>query len=82
MKKLVLLSACAITLSISSNAQLGGLLKSVSKKDSSGALNKIISKPSTSSLTESEVISGLKEALNKGTTTASQKLSAVDGFFK
>ena len=35
-----------------------------------------------SSLSTDEVVNGLKEALNKGVTNGTSKLSAVDGFFK
>jgi hypothetical protein len=35
-----------------------------------------------SSLSNDEIVSGLKEALNVGTNNAAKQLSAVDGFFK
>jgi hypothetical protein len=49
-----------------------------------GLLNKATSlvKGGGDSLTTSDVASGLKEALNKGVTEGTGKLSAVDGFFK
>lgn len=81
MKKVVVLFVC-FTLAYASEAQgLKGILKNVSSKDSSGTLNKIFT-GSNSSLSTEEVASGLKEALNKGVETGTQKLSSVDGFFK
>jgi len=47
------------------------LLKTFSKKH----------KKDTSSLSTTDVISGLKEALNKGVNTGTAKLSAANGFF-
>lgn len=35
-----------------------------------------------SSLSSDDIVAGLKEALSRGTTKSSDKLSAVDGFFK
>ncbi len=61
--------------------------KNIFKKDSSGksGLDKIVQKiPGNGSgnLTNDEVISGLKEALELGTQRGTDKLSAIDGFFK
>jgi hypothetical protein len=61
--------------------------KNIFKKDSSGksGLDKIVQKiPGNSSgnLTSDEVVSGLKEALEVGTQRGTDKLSAIDGFFK
>ena len=39
-------------------------------------------KPGTGSLTNDEIVSGLKEALSVGAQNSGNKLSAVDGFFK
>ena len=80
MKKTILLSFLLMAL-LSSQAQgLKGLLK----KDSSGktGIGKILNTGSKSGLSNDEIISGLKEALNVGTNNASKQLSAVDGFFK
>ncbi|MES1223537.1 MAG: DUF4197 family protein, partial [Bacteroidota bacterium] len=41
-----------------------------------------VNKPSGSSLSNDEIVSGLKEALSVGTNNSTSKLSAVDGFFK
>jgi hypothetical protein len=63
---------------------LKGFIKDVTKKDSSGksGIDKIFSSGTKSGLSNDEIINGLKEALSVGTNNASQKLSAVDGFFK
>jgi Protein of unknown function (DUF4197) len=81
MKKLLVLSVSVFFLS-ASHAQL----KNFFKKDSSGksGLDKVIQKGSKSSgnLTSDEVANGLKEALEVGTQRGTDKLSAIDGFFK
>ena len=62
-----------------------GQLKNATKKDSSGktGIEKLMGGGSSgSSLSNDDIISGLKEALNVGTNQSAQKLSAVDGFFK
>ena len=71
MKKLFLLLVSAAIV-VSSNAQIGGLLKKVTGKNSNG----------NSNLSTEEIASGLKEALNKGVNEGTTKLSAIDGFFK
>lgn len=86
MKKHLLLFSAITLLSFSSQAQLGNLIKG-SKKDSSKSSGISIPKVfggggSKSSLSNDDIISGLKEALNVGTNNAAQRLSAVDGFFK
>lgn len=81
MKKILFLSVSTLLFISVSNAQLNRLFK----KDSSGktGLDKVIQKvPGKSGLTNEEVVSGLKEALEVGTNNGTQKLSAVDGFFK
>ena len=60
------------TIVLSSNAQLGGLIKKVTGNDSQG----------NSNLSTDEIANGLKEALNKGVSEGTAKLSNVDGFFK
>jgi hypothetical protein len=67
------------------NAQgIKGLIKNATKKDSTGksTIDKITGGNSGSQLSTADVVSGLKEALTKGTTAGAEKLSAVDGFFK
>jgi len=85
MKNLMLIIVAAV-LSLSANAQ---------KKSIFGGLNKALGKDSTkvssavknigggkgASLSNDEIISGLKEALTVGTDNSSKKLSKVNGFF-
>jgi len=71
MKKLFVL-VCTAAIVSSANAQLGkDLLKKVTGKSNNG-----------SNLSTDEIANGLKEALNKGVTEGTTKLSAADGFFK
>ena len=84
MKKLLLLPL-VLLLAVASQAQgLKGLLKDPTKKDSTGksTIDKMIGGGGKSSLSNDEIISGLKEALSVGSTNASDKLSKADGFFK
>jgi len=83
MKKFLFLSVSTLLFFSISNAQL----KRLFKKDSTGktGLDKVIQKVPTKGsggLTNDEVVSGLKEALEVGTKNGTAKLSAVDGFFK
>ena len=84
MKKFFLLSVSALFLFSFSNAQL----KNFFKKDSSGksGVDKMVQKlpggKGSGGLTNDEVVSGLKEALEVGTKNGTDKLSMVDGFFK
>lgn len=74
MKIIVLLAMLVAT---NSFAQFGELKKVVAKP-----LEQLgVSKQSSDSLTTKDVISGLKEALNKGIEKGTTQLSAVDGFF-
>jgi Protein of unknown function (DUF4197) len=60
-----------------SSGNLGGMLKKA------GSLfGKKSSSTSSSSLSTSEIVSGLKEALSLGAQKSGDKLSATDGFFK
>ncbi|MDE3236336.1 MAG: DUF4197 domain-containing protein [Bacteroidota bacterium] len=66
---------------------LDQLLKKVAGKDSSTAAKvegifKNISTVKKDSLTNTDIVSGLKEALSVGTQRSVQQLSALDGFFK
>jgi hypothetical protein len=82
MKKLMVLSVCMSTFFISVNAQgLKGLIKNIKNDTSSTNPLKSILKTNTNSLTNDELIGGLKEALQTGATKSSAKLSAVDGYF-
>lgn len=83
MKKLLLISAATLFFFSYSNAQL----KNLFKKDSSGknGIDKMVQKlpgKGSGSLTNDEVVNGLKEALEVGTQRGTDKLSALDGFFK
>lgn len=82
MKRTVLLMTAFLLSVIFVNAQI---LKNVLKKDSSGknSIDKVFSGGKLGSgLSSDEIASGLKEALQVGATKGSDKLSAVDGFFK
>jgi hypothetical protein len=71
---LFLLVAPAAMAQQESSKKEGGLLKKAG-----GVLNKV--KGGNSSLSNDEIIAGLKEALSVGANNSAQKLSAVDGFF-
>src|SRR5687768_7200850 len=81
MKKILLLTMLAAGATSLHAQGLKGLIKKVSQDTS---VNKVISKaPSTSKgLSNTDIISGLKEALTVGTNNGTNKLSMVDGFFK
>jgi hypothetical protein len=79
MKK-ILLFFVLVAGSVASQAQgLNGLLKKVAQDSS---VRKIIGTKTANGLSNDDIINGLKEALNVGTGNSTQKLSAVDGFFK
>ncbi len=83
MKKLFL-SSVAFTVFFSAQAQgLKDRLNKMVKNDSSGII-KTVSKniqSGTGSLSNEEIINGLKEALTIGTDSSTRKLSRADGFF-
>lgn len=60
-----------------------GLLKKVTKKDSTGKsiLSKVQLPGATKSLSNDDIINGLKEALRVGTDSSSKKLGKPDGYF-
>jgi hypothetical protein len=81
--KRVLLFVALIGVGFSASSQgIKGLIKKVAAKDSSGVLTKVIPGINKDSLTTSDVVAGLKEALETGTNRGVQKLSVADGFFK
>jgi hypothetical protein len=87
MKKLFLFSIIAMSFTPSQAQGLKDLMKKATQKDSSGktpSAAKIFEKVSGSKngLSNEDIISGLKEALSVGTSNGTQRLSAVDGFFK
>lgn len=84
MKKIIIATFVSV-ISLGTFAQ--GILDKVKKqasKDSSGVLSgisKTIGGTNGSNLSNSEIISGLKEALKIGTDSSTARLSKVDGFF-
>jgi len=74
MKKYFLFTCLALCLSFSSFGQLG--------KKLDGLLNKGNSDQQGSNLSENEIISGLKEALNVGIKNGATQASSLDGFLK
>lgn len=84
MKKIFLFQIITVFLYGNITAQgIGGLLKKSTSKDSSGKLgiSKLFSKSSSNSLSNDDIISGLKEALRVGTDSSCKKLSISNGFF-
>ena len=83
-RSLLLISFVAIGFASYAQGGLKGLIKKATSKDSGAAatVNKIIPNTNKDSLTTSDVVAGLKEALETGTNRSVQKLSAADGFFK
>ena len=86
MKRFFLCLLIACSFAVSTNAQgLKSMIKSATTKDSSGktSVSKMLgASGGKTSLSNEEIISGLKEALQVGTEKGANKLSAVDGFFK
>jgi hypothetical protein len=84
------LSAAIVIFSIMNvlNAQgLKGILNKMNKPDSTGRspIGKVLTNVSSykiDSLTNNQVVAGLKEALQVGTERSAGKLSSADGFFK
>jgi hypothetical protein len=81
-KRLLPLIALTFCFSFAQAQGIKGLIKKAT--DSSGKVNvkNVIKNTSSASLTNEEIISGLKEALNVGTQNSTKKLSSLDGFFK
>ena len=84
MKKATLLFGFFLSLSAVNAQGLKGLIKDATKKDSGGktAVDRLLKSSGTKSLSNEEIISGLREALKVGTDNGTKKLSAVDGYFK
>lgn len=77
-----LLFFCLVIFTATANAQgLKGLIKKAAGKDSSGLLGKILP-GAKDSLTTTDVVAGLKEALETGTNRSVQQVSLTDGFFR
>ena len=86
MKKMTLMFICMTALT-ASQAQgiLGKINKAVNKYSSKNVLSGITKNlpgKSGGSLSQEEIINGLKEALSVGTGNSTKKLGSVDGFFK
>ena len=84
MKKIFLFQIISILFYVNISAQgIGGVFKKATSKDSTGktGLSKLFSKPSANSLSNDDIISGLKEALRVGTDSSCKKLSSSNGFF-
>lgn len=80
-KKLLPLFAFTLLCSVAQAQNLKGMIKKA--KDSSGKISVgNVLKSSPSSLSNEEIVNGLKEALNVGAENTARKLSTVDGFFK
>jgi hypothetical protein len=80
-KQLLPLLAFTMLCSVAQAQNLKALIKKA--KDSSGKISVgNVLKSSPSSLSNDEIVSGLKEALNVGAENSSRKLSTIDGFFK
>ncbi len=54
----------------------------VKSQDLKSLVNSVTKKDGISNLTNTDIVSGLKEALQKGTLKGTDQLAAVDGFFK
>ena len=87
--------AVGLLFSVSANAQLLDVFKSAVKNQTGVDLSKVGQKNTTtsttstpqatadlSSLTSSQISSGLKEALSMGVTEGVKKLGVTDGFYK
>ncbi len=86
MKKYLLIIVCFTIANVHAQGILGGLKKEVKKDSSKNVLSSISKTLSGSgggkSLSNDEIINGLKEALSVGTNKSTLKLGSVDGFFK
>lgn len=78
MKKIQLATILVLTATIA-NAQFGDLKKKIEKPKE--ILQNVTGQNKDSALTTSNVVDGLKEALNKGIEKGTSQLSATDGFY-
>jgi hypothetical protein len=79
MKRTLLFAVMIVTVLSARSQGIKGLIKKATAKDST--ISKIFPGANKDSLTTTDVISGLKAALETGTNKSVEKLSAVDGFF-
>ncbi|NTS41044.1 DUF4197 domain-containing protein [Flavisolibacter sp. BT320] len=78
MKKLLFLSLFTASLTAANAQGIKSLLKKVTKDST---LSQVIPVKNTGSLTNDEIINGLKEALSVGAGNSTAKLSGLNGFF-
>lgn len=78
MKKVLLFTVLTASVGLLQAQGLRGLLK---KAANDSAVGRFIPTKTAVSLSNEDIIGGLKEALRVGTGNGTQKLSAVDGFF-
>jgi hypothetical protein len=84
MKKIFLLQILIVLVYGNLSAQgIGGILKKATTKDSTGknGISKLFTKSSSNSLSNDDIIAGLKESLRVGTDSSCKKLSRSNGFF-
>jgi hypothetical protein len=84
MKKIFLLQILIVLVYGNLSAQgIGSILKKATTKDSTGknGISKLFTKSSSNSLSNDDIIAGLKEALRVGTDSSCKKLSRSNGFF-
>ena len=79
MKKVLFIACLSLSIVAVQAQGLKGLIKTVTKDTT---LAKIIPQKPSTGLSNTDIITGLKEALSVGTNNSASKLSAVDGFFK
>lgn len=82
MKKLLPLALVGCMTVLTSQAQLFPKKSDSSQSSVKTSINKLLGKSKSGSLSTEDIAAGLKEALSVGTQRGTDKLSAVDGFFK
>lgn len=82
MKKFFLvILVCGVNVMLVQAQTAQDILKSFKKKNKKDTTAGSVSAPSAGSLSTTDVVAGLKDALNKGVSTGTANLSAVNGFF-
>jgi hypothetical protein len=82
MKKIMLSALLIASASLLHAQSLKDLAKKVKDTSTKNNVQKMLEGKPKQALGNDEIISGLKEALNVGTSNSTKKLTAVDGFFK